>query len=179
MPAFTQNMFGKLRLKFSWEIKFQKTNMRIKESSIKVNIFTWRISSLHCSICSEINSGFSIITSLNPLFITGKKQRCSLETLFSQTTFSFFWDFAKSVRISSTMVSIHAPAYFSQFTPNIESRPIKNCYIYWATFLASNVHAMNPIEPVKMLKLNLQLVTKDFRATLGIPKKLESLYWSQ
>ena len=117
-----------------WEIKFQKTNMRIKEFSIplmliKVNIFTWRISSLRCSICSEIHSGFGIITSLNPLFITGKKQRCSLETLFSQTTWSFFWDFAKSVRISSTMVGIHAPAYFSQFTPKIERRQ-KVLYIF-------------------------------------------------
>ena len=93
---------------------------------IKVNIFTWRISSLRCSICSEIYSGFSIITSLNPLFITGKKQRCSLETLFSQATWSFFWNFAKSVRISSTMIGVHAPAYFCQFTPKIESPYIRN-----------------------------------------------------
>ena len=95
----------------------------------KVNIFTWRISSLRCSICSEIHSGFSIITSLNPLFITGKKQRCSLETLFSQATWSFFWNFAKSVRISSTMIGVHAPAYFCQFTPKIESPYIRNWYI--------------------------------------------------
>ena len=146
---------------------------------IKFNTFTWRISSLCCSICSEKHSGFSIITSLNPLFITGKKQRCSLETFFSQATWSFFWDFAESVRISSTMVSIHAPAHFSQFTPKIESCRFKNCCICWTTFLASNVHAMNPIEHVKMLTLNLQLVTKDFRATLGLLKKLECLYWSQ
>ena len=115
----------------------------------KVNIFTWRISSLCCSICSEINSGFSIITSLNPLFITGKKQRCSLETLFSQATSSIFWDFAKPVRISPTMIGVHAPAYFCQFTPKIESPYIKNWYIYWTRTIKKRYQT----EPIKMLKL--------------------------